>query len=40
VTVAEVLWKDGRWTPEELAGTMPSTLTRDKVRELPPFFPF
>jgi NAD(P)-dependent dehydrogenase (short-subunit alcohol dehydrogenase family) len=38
--VAQVLWKDGRWTPEELAGTMPSTLTKDKVRELPPFFPF
>lgn len=38
--VAQVLWKEGRWTPEELAETMPGTLTRDKVRELPPFFPF
>lgn len=40
LTVTEVLWKDGRWTPEELAETMPATLTRDKVGELPPFFPF
>jgi 3-oxoacyl-[acyl-carrier protein] reductase len=38
--VEQVLWKDGRWTPEELADTMPGTLTRDKVRELPPIFPF
>jgi NAD(P)-dependent dehydrogenase (short-subunit alcohol dehydrogenase family) len=38
--VEQVLWKDGRWTPEELAETMPGTLTRDKVRELPPIFPF
>lgn len=38
--VAQVLWKDGRWTPEELAEAMPSTLTKDKVRELPPIFPF
>jgi NAD(P)-dependent dehydrogenase (short-subunit alcohol dehydrogenase family) len=38
--VAQVLWKDGRWTPEELADIMPGTLTRGKVRELPPFFPF
>jgi NAD(P)-dependent dehydrogenase (short-subunit alcohol dehydrogenase family) len=40
LTVKEVLWKDGRFTPEELADTMPATLTRDKVGELPPFFPF
>jgi NAD(P)-dependent dehydrogenase (short-subunit alcohol dehydrogenase family) len=38
--VEQVLWKDGRWTPEELAETIPGTLTRDKVRELPPIFPF
>ncbi len=38
--VADALSKDGRWTPEELAETMPSTLTKDKVRELPPIFPF
>ncbi|OGO44509.1 MAG: hypothetical protein A2Z05_00945 [Chloroflexi bacterium RBG_16_60_22] len=38
--VAQVIRKDGRWTPEELAGKMPETLTRDKVRELPPIFPF
>jgi NAD(P)-dependent dehydrogenase (short-subunit alcohol dehydrogenase family) len=38
--VAQVLWKDGRWTPEELAETMPATLTKDRVRELPPIFPF
>jgi 3-oxoacyl-[acyl-carrier protein] reductase len=39
-SVEQVLWKDGRWMPEELAETMPGTLTRDKVRELPPIFPF
>lgn len=38
--VEKVLEKDGRWTPEELAEAMPSTLTKDKVRELPPIFPF
>jgi NAD(P)-dependent dehydrogenase (short-subunit alcohol dehydrogenase family) len=38
--VAQVLWKDGRWTPEELAENMPLTLTKDRVRELPPIFPF
>jgi NAD(P)-dependent dehydrogenase (short-subunit alcohol dehydrogenase family) len=38
--VEQVLWKDGRWTPEELAEVMPITLTKDKVRELPPIFPF
>ncbi len=41
--VAQTLWKDGRWTPEELAKTMPETLTRGKSREelpetLPVFF--
>jgi 3-oxoacyl-[acyl-carrier protein] reductase len=40
VTAAEVLWKDGRWTPDELAESMPVTLVKDKVRELSPFFPF
>jgi NAD(P)-dependent dehydrogenase (short-subunit alcohol dehydrogenase family) len=38
--VEKVLEKEGRWTPEELAGAMPQTLTKDKVREIPPFFPF
>jgi len=38
--IEQVLWKDGRWTPEELVDTMPQTLTKDKVSELPPIFPF
>lgn len=38
--VEQVLWKNGRWTPEELAETMPSTLTRNKVHDLPAIFPF
>ena len=38
--VGQVLWKDGRWTPEELVEAMPSTLTKGRVRELPPIFPF
>ena len=38
--IEQVLWKDGRFTPEELAEIMPNTLTRKKIRELPPFFPF
>jgi hypothetical protein len=38
--VAEVLWKDGRWTPEELAANLPLTLTKDSVRERPLIFPF
>ena len=38
--VEQVLWKDGRWTPEELVETMPSTLTKDKVHDLPAIFPF
>jgi len=36
----QVLWKDGRWTPEELAETMPSTLTKEKKHDLPAIFPF
>lgn len=36
----QVLWKDGTWTPEELVEAMPETLTRDRVREREPFFPF
>lgn len=32
----QVLWKDGRWTPEELARVMPETLTRGKKREVYP----
>lgn len=32
----QVLWKDGRWTPEELARVMPETLTRGKQREVYP----
>ena len=31
--VDRVLWKDGSWTPEELARAMPKTLTADKERE-------
>jgi len=38
--VEQVLWKDGRWTPEELAEVMPETLTRGKSRELVSTFPF
>jgi hypothetical protein len=38
--VEQVLWKDGRWTPEELAATMPTTLTKHKVHDLPAIFPF
>jgi NAD(P)-dependent dehydrogenase (short-subunit alcohol dehydrogenase family) len=38
--VEQVLWKDGRWTIEELVDAMPSTLTRDKVHDLPAIFPF
>jgi NAD(P)-dependent dehydrogenase (short-subunit alcohol dehydrogenase family) len=32
----QVLWKDGRWTPDELARVMPETLTRGKQREVYP----
>ncbi|MBN2186489.1 MAG: SDR family oxidoreductase, partial [Dehalococcoidia bacterium] len=38
--VGQVLWKDGRWTPEELVEAMPKTLTKGRTRELPPLFPF
>lgn len=38
--VGQVLWKEGRWTPEELVEAMPKTLTRGRSRELPPIFPF
>ncbi len=38
--VEQVLWKDGRWTPEELAETMPQTLTKGRTRELISTFPF
>jgi NAD(P)-dependent dehydrogenase (short-subunit alcohol dehydrogenase family) len=38
--VEQVLWKDGRWTPEELSETMPATLTRSKTHDLPAIFPF
>jgi NAD(P)-dependent dehydrogenase (short-subunit alcohol dehydrogenase family) len=36
----QVLWKDGRWTVEELVEAMPSTLTKNKVHDLPAIFPF
>ena len=36
----QVLWKDGRWTVEELVETMPATLTKNKVHDLPAIFPF
>jgi 3-oxoacyl-[acyl-carrier protein] reductase len=35
-----VLWKDGRFTPEELVQTMPTTITKDKKHDLPAIFPF
>ncbi len=39
--VKQVLWKEGRWTPEELKQLMPETLTKGKTREdLPPTMPF
>jgi NAD(P)-dependent dehydrogenase (short-subunit alcohol dehydrogenase family) len=38
--IEQVLSKDGRWTPEELVGAMPATLTRNKVHDLPAIFPF
>lgn len=38
--VEQVLWKDGRWTVEELMETMPATLTKNKVHDLPAIFPF
>jgi 3-oxoacyl-[acyl-carrier protein] reductase len=36
----QVLWKDGGWTVEELIEAMPSTLTKNKVHDLPAIFPF
>jgi NAD(P)-dependent dehydrogenase (short-subunit alcohol dehydrogenase family) len=36
----QVLWKDGRWTVDELVETMPATLTKNKVHDLPAIFPF
>jgi NAD(P)-dependent dehydrogenase (short-subunit alcohol dehydrogenase family) len=36
----QVLSKDGRWTIEELIDAMPSTLTKNKVHDLPAIFPF
>lgn len=39
--VEQVVWKDGRWTPEELMKVLPDTLTRGKSREnLPYTMPF
>jgi NAD(P)-dependent dehydrogenase (short-subunit alcohol dehydrogenase family) len=36
----QVLWKDGRFTVEELVENMPTTLTKNKVHDLPAIFPF
>jgi len=33
--ITQVLWKHGSWTPEELVGIIPQTLTRGRTRELP-----
>jgi NAD(P)-dependent dehydrogenase (short-subunit alcohol dehydrogenase family) len=39
--VKQVLWKDGHFTPEELAQTIPETLTRSRSREeFPDVLPF
>ncbi len=39
--VEQVLWKDGQWTPEELAEVIPQTLTKGKSREaFPNSLPF
>jgi NAD(P)-dependent dehydrogenase (short-subunit alcohol dehydrogenase family) len=38
--IEQVLKKDGRWTVEELVETMPATLTKNKVHDLPAIFPF
>ena len=39
--VQQIIWKDGRWTPEELKKLMPETLTRGRTREdLPQAMPF
>ena len=38
--VKQSIWKDGRWTPEELASLLPETLTKGRTREnLPPTMP-
>ena len=34
--LGQVLWKDGRWAPEELMKTLPETLTRGESREVFP----
>ncbi len=34
--LAQVLWKDGHWTPEELMKALPETLTRGESREVFP----
>jgi NAD(P)-dependent dehydrogenase (short-subunit alcohol dehydrogenase family) len=38
--VAQVLSKDGHWTPDDLAEAMPATLTKNKTHDLPALFPF
>lgn len=39
--VQQIIWKDGRWTSEELKKLMPETLTRGRTREdLPQTMPF
>ncbi len=39
--VAQVIWKDGNWSPEELVKVMPETLTAGKKREeFPPMMAF
>jgi len=39
--VRQIIWKDGLWTPEELADIMPQTLTRGRQRDVfPPTLPF
>jgi NAD(P)-dependent dehydrogenase (short-subunit alcohol dehydrogenase family) len=39
--VKQILWKDGYFTPEELAGIIPQTLTKDESREaFPNVLPF
>ncbi len=38
--VEQILWKNGRFSVEELVETMPTTLTKNKVHDLPAIFPF
>ncbi|MBN1692566.1 MAG: SDR family NAD(P)-dependent oxidoreductase [Dehalococcoidales bacterium] len=38
--IEQVLWKESRWTVEELVETIPITLTRNKTHDLPAIFPF